>query len=234
VGQTIDVEGMPFQVIGVMASQGSNGFQNLDNEILIPITTEMNLFANGSQSVSTIAVSAASQTVMNQVEQEITSTLRVLHHLGPGQSSDFTIQNQASILSTLQSVSQVFTILLAGVAGISLVVGGIGIMNIMLVSVTERTREIGIRKAIGARRGVILAQFLTESVMLSLAGGAIGVLLGVGASALIGYFMHAGNVLSLTSVLLSSGFALVVGVVFGVYPARKASRLKPIDALRYE
>lgn len=233
VGQTIDINQIPFTIIGVLASQGSNGFTNLDDRVLIPITTYDNVLT-GSQSVSSINVSAASAAVMSQAQAELESTLRAQHGLAPGQSDDFRIQNQASLLSTLTSVTTVLSELLAGVAGISLVVGGIGIMNIMLVSVTERTREIGIRKAIGAKRGVILAQFLVEAMIISVLGGIIGIVIGGGGSDLLGLVMHFGNVVSGSAVLLAIGFSLVEGIVFGVYPARKAARLNPIDALRHE
>lgn len=233
VGQTIDINQLPFTVIGVAAPQGSNGFQNLDNAIAIPITTEMNLLT-GNDSVNSILVSAKSATVMNQAQQEITSTLRVAHQLTGNQPNDFSIFNQATILSALGSITTILTVLLAGISGISLLVGGIGIMNIMLVSVTERTREIGIRKAIGAKSSVILSQFLTESLVLSLSGAMIGLLLGGGIAIIGGQAFHLSGLVSLTSVLLAVLFAIAVGVIFGVYPARKAANLKPIDALRYE
>lgn len=233
VGQTIDINGIPFRVIGVLASEGSNGFQNLDDRVMIPVTTAMNDFT-GTDVLSSIDVSASSQTTMNQAQQEVQATLRNLHHLGPGQADDFTIMNQATILSALQSVSQEMTDLLTGVAAISLLVGGIGIMNIMLVSVTERTREIGIRKAIGAKRRVIMTQFLVESVVLSVGGGLIGVALGGGGAEVAGIIMKESNLVSPVAVMLSVSFAVLIGVLFGVYPARKASLLNPIEALRYE
>jgi len=233
IGQTIDINQIPFTVIGVMASQGSNGFLNLDDRVMIPITTYANVLT-GSQSINSMNISAKSSAVMNQAQAEVEATLRVMHHLTPGQADDFRIQNQASILSTLQGITGVLSELLAGIAGISLVVGGIGIMNIMLVSVTERTREIGIRKAIGAKRRVILMQFLVEAVIISVLGGIIGIAIGGGGSELLGLLMNFGNVVSGGSVLLSICFSVIVGIVFGVYPARKAANLNPIDALRYE
>ncbi len=233
IGETIDINQMPFTVIGIAAPQGSNGFQNLDDAVLIPVTTEMNLLT-GANTVNTINVSAKSADVMNQAQQEIESTLRVRHQLAAGQADDFTIMNQATILSALGSITTILTVLLGGISGISLLVGGIGIMNIMLVSVTERTREIGIRKAIGAKRGVILSQFLTESLVLSLTGALTGLILGAGGADIAGTLMKLGNVVSLSSVVLAVFFAIAVGIIFGVYPARKAASLKPIDALRFE
>ncbi len=232
-GQIIDINSIPFTVVGVAASQGSNGFQSLDNNIAIPVTTDMNLFT-GRQTVNTISVSAASANVMNQAQNELESTLRVAHQLQPGQTDDFQIQNQATILSALGNITTILTLLLGGISAISLLVGGIGIMNIMLVSVTERTREIGIRKAIGAKRSVILSQFLLESLTLSLIGAMAGLLIGGGGTAIVGRVFHLGNIVSLSAVILSVVFAILVGIIFGVYPARKASNLKPIDALRFE
>ncbi|GMA51017.1 hypothetical protein GCM10025857_23740 [Alicyclobacillus contaminans] len=193
----------------------------------------MNLLT-GSDSVQSISVSAKSADVMTQAQNEIEATLRVQHQLAAGQPDDFTIMNQQTILNALSSITTVLTLLLGGISAISLLVGGIGIMNIMLVSVTERTREIGIRKAIGAKRRVIMNQFLLESLTLSLMGAAMGLIIGGGLAELIGNLMHVGNVLSLTAVVLAVIFAVAVGIIFGVYPARKASKLKPIDALRFE
>lgn len=233
VGQTIDISGIPFTVIGVAKSQGASGFQNPDDAIAIPITTELNIF-EGSQNVTNIIVSATSSTNMSQAQQEIESTLRVAHQLTATESDDFTISNQATILSAMSSITTILTILLGSISGISLLVGGIGIMNIMLVSVTERTREIGIRKAIGAKRSAILGQFLTESLILSVGGALMGLLLGAGIVDIVGGVMKLGNLVSVLAVVVSVAFSIGVGIIFGVYPARKASLLKPIDALRYE
>ncbi len=233
IGAVIDIKQIPFTVVGVLATQNTIGVQNPNDYVEIPYTTAMNLFT-GSPYVNSILVSAQSPSVMTQAQGEITSTLRFLHHLGTGQASDFQIFNQATTLSALSSITTLISEVLSGVAGISLVVGGIGIMNIMLVSVTERTREIGIRKAIGARRQIILFQFLVESVVLSLSGALIGVLIGGGGAELIGVLMKQGSLVSLSSILVSVLFALAVGTIFGVYPARKAARLNTIDALRYE
>jgi len=233
VGQVVDINAIPFTVVGVAASQGSNGFQNLDDTIAIPVTTEMNLFT-GKQTVNSISVSALSSGVMNEAQSEIQATVRAAHQLQPGQANDFQIQNQATILSALGSITTILTLLLGGISAISLLVGGIGIMNIMLVSVTERTREIGIRKAIGAKRGVILSQFLLESLTLSLIGALTGLVVGGGGTLIIGQALHLGDILSVPAVVLAVIFAVLVGIVFGVYPARKASNMKPIDALRFE
>jgi len=233
VGQTIDINSIPFTVIGVAATQGGNGFNSPDEAIAIPDTTEMNLMT-GSDSVGSIVVSAKSSAVMNQAQMEMESTLRVQHHLGAGDADDFSIMNQATILSALGSISAILTALLDGVSGISLLVGGIGIMNIMLVSVTERTREIGIRKAIGAKKGIISRQFLMESLTLSLSGALIGVILAGAGAEIVGRILKIGNVVSIYAVVLAVVFAMAVGIIFGVYPARKAANLKPIEALRYE
>lgn len=233
VGQTIDINQIPFKVIGVLKTEGTAGFVNQDDRIIIPITADMNLL-DGTSYLTGIYVSVKSAALMNFAQVEITNTLRAVNQLTVGQANNFQILNQATILSTLTSITGTLTKLLAGIAGISLIVGGIGIMNIMLVSVTERTREIGIRKAIGATRGAILSQFVVEATFLSMMGGIIGVLVGV-AGAMIGESVtHYPHLLATGSMFVAFFFALMVGVVFGVYPARKAANLKPIDALRFE
>jgi putative ABC transport system permease protein len=184
--------------------------------------------------VSIINVKAKTEKVMDKAEAEITSILRERHRLKSGDEDDFNIMSQADILTTVQETSNTFTMLLAGIAVVSLIVGGIGIMNIMFVSVTERTREIGIRKAIGAQRRDILSQFLIEAIIVSLSGGIIGILLGISVSNLMSKFGGWETVITPVSVALSFSFALAVGLFFGFYPARKASLLNPIDALRYE
>ncbi|MCY0875014.1 MAG: ABC transporter permease [Firmicutes bacterium] len=233
IGATVDIRGLPFTVVGVLTAQNTTGFQNPNDYVNIPVTTAMNEMT-GSNYVSSIIVSAQTPAVMNQAEQEITSTLRFTHHLTGTEASDFQIFNQATTLSTLSSSTQTLTDMLSGVAAISLLVGGIGIMNIMLVSVTERTREIGIRKAVGAKKSTVLLQFLIESVALSVTGALIGLILGGGGSEVAGAITHSGNLVTAGPVLLSIGFALLVGIVFGVYPARKAANLNTIEALRYE
>ncbi|MGF9821191.1 ABC transporter permease [Brevibacillus agri] len=233
VGQTVQINRVPFTIIGVLKSQGSSGMTNNDDRILIPITTAMSRLTGG-KNVSTIYVSAASSDTMDAAQQDIRQTLRAQHNLRPQAADDFRITSQSDILSTAQEVSSSMTALLSGIAAISLIVGGIGVMNIMLVSVTERTCEIGIRKAIGAKRRDILRQFLIEAVTLSLIGGILGIAIGVGAALLISKLGSLATSISLTPILYAFLTSSLVGVIFGVYPARKAAQLKPIDALRYE
>jgi putative ABC transport system permease protein len=231
VGQLIRVRNVPFTIIGVLASKGSTGFQDQDDVILIPFETgQIRLF--GASALNSISVQVTQADQMAPVTQRLTQFLRQRHHLPAGQSDDFTVRNSADIVNTAEGVAQTLTMLLAGVAAVSLLVGGIGIMNIMLVSVTERTREIGIRMAIGARPGHVLTQFLVEAVLLSVVGGLIGVSIGVGAA--IGVPRLAGwpTAISYEAIAIAFGFAALVGVFFGYYPARKASQLNPIDALR--
>ena len=233
VGQTININGIPFTVIGVAAPQGGSGFQNPDDAIAIPITTEMNLFTGG-QTVTQIIASATSPSTMSQAQLEIEATLRAAHQLAPGVPDDFNIVNQATIVSALSTVTTILTALLGSISAISLLVGGIGIMNIMLVSVTERTREIGIRKAIGATKANILSQFLMESLVLSLGGAIIGLIIGAGGVDIAAMILKLSNLVSPIAVAVSVIFSVGIGIIFGVYPARKAARLNPIDALRYE
>lgn len=233
VGQTIEINKIPFEIIGILKSQGSSGMTNNDDKVLIPITTAMSRLTGGNN-VGTIYVSAVSSDVMDQAQFEVESTLRIEHNLRPNEENDFQVRTQEDILSTAQSVTSVMTALLSGIAAISLVVGGIGIMNIMLVSVTERTREIGIRKAIGAKRGDIMRQFLIESITLSLMGGILGIIVGIGSASLVGNMFDMSTAITLSPILYSFLSSMAVGIIFGVYPARKAAMLKPIDALRYE
>jgi putative ABC transport system permease protein len=231
VGSTIYVGGLPFQLIGIMQPKG--GLGTADDIVILPLTTVRELFV-GSTSVSAIGLSATSQDNINTVSGEITALLEQRHGIAAGASDDFSIATQAQLLGTVSSVSDVLTLLLAGIASISLLVGGIGIMNIMLVSVRERTREIGIRKAIGARGRDILAQFLVEALVLSLAGGVLGIAVGVLASFAIGTYAGWGFIFNPATVVVAVGFSLIVGIVFGVWPASQAARLDPVVALRYE
>ncbi|MBG9786448.1 ABC transporter permease [Brevibacillus laterosporus] len=232
IGKTIEINRIPFTVVGILKSQGSSGMTNNDDKVIIPITTAMERL--GQSSIRTIYASATSADEMLQAQFDIQQTLRAQHKLMPSQENDFTISSQSDILETAQSVTSVMTTLLSGIAGISLVVGGIGIMNIMLVSVTERTREIGIRKAIGATKVAIMQQFLIESVTLSFLGGMIGILLGIGAAWIVNKLGGVEIAITITPMLYAFLSSLFVGVVFGVYPAKKAAEMKPIDALRYE
>ncbi len=230
IGSTIDVGGLPFELIGILQPKG--GTTTADDQVMIPLSTAHELLV-GSNSVSAIGLSATSQDAINTVSAEITSTLEQRHGITNG-VDDFSIATQAQLLGTVGNVSGVLTLLLAGIASISLLVGGIGIMNIMLVSVRERTREIGIRKAIGARGRDILSQFLVEALALSLAGGLIGIGVGVIASFGIGTYAGWGFIFNPATVAVAVGFSLIVGIVFGVWPASQAARLDPVIALRYE
>jgi len=230
IGATIYIGGLPFELIGITEPKG--GSTSADDQVIIPISTAHELYI-GSDSVSAIGLSAVSQDAISTVSAEVTATLEARHGITNG-VDDFTIANQAQLLGTVSSVSDVLTLLLAGIASISLLVGGIGIMNIMLVSVRERTREIGIRKAIGARGRDILSQFLVEALALSLAGGLIGIGVGVVASFVIGAYAGWGFIFNPFTVVVAVGFSLIVGVVFGVWPASQAARLDPVVALRYE
>ncbi len=233
IGTDISVNGLPFRVIGILQPKGGSGFNNPDDEVLVPLATIHKYFIGGD-TVRTIGVSVTSDDQMTQVTDDITALLRDRHELAATDNADFSVFNQTQLLDAASSITATLTLLLGGIASISLIVGGIGIMNIMLVSVRERTREIGIRKAVGARGRDILAQFLIEALTLSLLGGLIGIVVGFGVSALIGQIAGWGVQLSLSTVAAAVLFSLAVGVVFGVWPARQAARLDPIQALRYE
>ena len=239
VGKSIKINGILFQVIGVLKSQGSGGFGfSRDSTTYVPITTAMARLSNsrvGNQkSVSTIEVSAANSDSNDAAIAAIAAKLHTLHKIGVGESNDFTVQSQSDILATATSVTSTLTVFLGAIAGISLLVGGIGVMNIMLVSVTERTREIGLRKAVGARRRDILYQFLTETLVLSIVGGIIGIIIGWGIATAVSAAGLMTTVVSVESVALAFGFSAAIGVFFGLYPANRAAGLKPIEALRYE
>jgi putative ABC transport system permease protein len=233
VGKPIRIGGMQFEVLGVLKSKGQSGFQNPDDQVLVPLQTARVRLIGGEQlrSISALAVSEAE---IPQAMAEIQTILRREHRLRPGDRDDFSIRNQSDFLSTLGETTQVFTLLLAGIAAVSLIVGGIGIMNIMLVSVTERTREIGIRKALGATKTNILLQFLIEALVLCMLGGVIGIVLGGGGAVLMRQFFNWNTSVGPSSVLIAFAFSAAVGIVFGVWPARRASGLDPIEALRYE
>jgi putative ABC transport system permease protein len=242
VGQTIRVSGQPYRVIGVLESKGGTGIANQDDQIFVPISTaRLRLLGGarfrGANVVGTVTVQVASTDVIDDVISAITETLDARHNTVAGEE-DFIIQNQQDTLNTVTQVTDVLTLFLGGVAGISLLVGGIGIMNIMLVSVTERTREIGIRKAVGARRSDILMQFLVESAVLSVVGGLIGILLGWLISVLLGQVKLGTTTIQplvgLDTVLLATLFSMAVGLFFGIYPATRAAGLQPVEALRYE
>jgi putative ABC transport system permease protein len=232
-GETIRVASRQFTVIGVMARKGTTGFGDADEQILIPFETgRYQIF--GTDRINDIWAKVSSEDSLAVAMGEIQTVLRRSHHLRQDQPNDFSIRNQADLLGVLSETTATFTALLAGVAAVSLLVGGIGIMNIMLVSVTERTREIGIRKALGATRQTILLQFLVEAVVLSIAGGAVGVALGVGASTVLRQSFGWEAAIDISAIIIAFAFAAAVGVVFGVWPARRAAVLDPITALRYE
>jgi len=233
VGQQINIGGNDFTVIGVSVAKGGTGFTNQDNQIFIPITTAQQLFT-GNKYASTISVEADTTNDMTAVQAEITTLLLSRHNISNPASADFSTVNQADIAATATSVSSTFTVLLAAVAGISLLVGGIGIMNMMLTTVTERTREIGLRKAIGAKKSDISTQFLVEAVSLTFIGGVIGVVLGVTASYVVTTFGGITTSITTSSIILAFCVSAGIGIVFGYYPARRAAAMNPIEALRYE
>ena len=235
VGQLIRIRRLPFQVIGVLAAKGSNSFgQDQDDQIVAPLgTVQKKLLANPLR-VNSILVSARSEDVVDNAIDEITDLLRQRHRIGAGQQDDFMVRSQSEIASAAEGTSQVMTLLLSSIALVSLLVGGIGIMNIMLVSVTERTREIGVRRALGARGSDIMLQFLIESAAVSLAGGAVGIALGMLIAFAVSHFASWPTLIAPQSILLAFGFSALVGIFFGFYPARTASKLNPIESLRYE
>jgi putative ABC transport system permease protein len=234
VGAPLRIAGFQFEVIGVLASKGQGGgFSNPDDQVLIPIQTARYRVVGGDR-LRSISLLAQSEKDIPVSMAEIEKLLRRQHRLRPGQADDFDIRNQSDFLATLGQTTQVFTLLLAGIAAVSLLVGGIGIMNIMLVSVTERTREIGVRKALGATPANILLQFLIEAVVLCALGGLIGVGFGVGGAIVLRVVFHWATAVSLDSAFIAFTFAALVGIVFGVWPARRAASLDPIEALRYE
>jgi putative ABC transport system permease protein len=233
IGQTIRIKSVIFKIVGTTKSKGGSGFNNADDVIYVPITTAQRFLA-GSEYVSTISIEADNPDSMTQIQSDVTELLMARHKITDATLADFNIMNQSDIVSSASSITTTLTLLLGSIAGISLIVGGIGIMNMMLTTVTERTREIGLRKAIGAKRKDISRQFLTEAVMLTVTGGVIGVALGKIFSFLINYFSGMSTSISLVSILLAFGVSAGIGIAFGYYPARRAARLNPIEALRYE
>ncbi len=234
VGQTIRINKSPFTVIGVLASKGqSMGGGDQDDTVLVPLTTAQERLL-GVTYIQAVSIQAASPEVIDQVQADIAALLRTRHGLQPDENDDFTVRNLVSVMETASETTGTITLLLGNIAAISLLVGGIGIMNIMLVSVTERTREIGIRKALGARYRNILLQFLVEAVSIGVVGGIAGIILGVGASFGISAVAGWKPVISTAAIIVSFGFSVLIGLFFGLYPARKAALLDPIQALRYE
>jgi putative ABC transport system permease protein len=233
IGQKIGIRGVSFEVIGILEPKGSSGFGNPDQEIYVPLATaQIRLF--GDDRIQSINVQAVSDRQIDAAINEIDARLRREHRLRQSQRSDFTIRNQTTLLETFRSTTRTFSFLLAGIALVSLLVGGIGIMNIMLVSVTERTREIGVRKALGARKRDILLQFLIEALALCLVGGFLGVVLGVGGAVALQKLAGWNTAVSPESIVIAFAFSAAVGIFFGLWPARRAARLDPIESLRYE
>jgi putative ABC transport system permease protein len=233
IGQTVKINRMNFRVVGVLKSKGDQGYYNPDDQVLIPLTTAMKQVF-GLEYLREVDVQAEDGADLGKLQQDISALFRKRHRIQPSVPDDVNIRSQADILEAAAGVTRTFTMLLGGIAGISLLVGGIGIMNIMLVTVTERTREIGVRKAIGAKDRDILRQFLIEAVLMSGVGGLIGVGLGVGGAQLLAKFTQFVTLVQGQSILLALGFAGAVGIFFGYYPALRAARLDPIEALRYE
>ena len=234
VGAEIRVKNIPFRIIGVLNSKGSGAMGNdQDDMVIIPYTTAMER-VEGVDYLRMIYVTGKDENGIDRLQSDIENLLRVRHGIKDTNLDDFNIQNMNSIMETMEETTGTLTLFLGAVAAISLVVGGIGIMNIMLVSVTERTREIGIRKALGATYSVIVTQFLIEAVVISLMGGIIGIILGIGSSKLIGMASGMSTVISIPTIGMSFAFSMAIGLIFGIYPARKAAKLNPIDALHYE
>lgn len=233
VGQTVRIKGVSFRIIGVAASKGGTGFSNQDNLAYIPLTlAQLQVF--GQSYLSSISLAAKSPDVMTDAENQVGYLLLSRHKLSDPTQADFSIFSQQDILNAASSTTGTFTTLLSGIAAISLLVGGIGIMNIMLVTVTERTREIGLRKALGAKKKIVITQFLIESILLTFTGGIIGIILGIALSYAISSLAHLQFVISPESILLAFAVSAGIGVLFGWYPAQKAANLEPIEALRYE
>jgi len=234
IGQQVRIRNVPFKIIGVLAEKGQTSVGTSNDDIILAPSRTVHERLSGGRFIGSIQVSAVSANQIPKAKEELRKIMREAHKLTQGEDDDFTIQDQADLATAATETSKILTILLGSVAGVSLIVGGIGIMNIMLVSVTERTREIGIRLSIGARSSDILIQFLTEAVVLSLAGGILGVALSFGVSYLLNNYTSQAANIQPEIIFLAFGFAGAIGIFFGFYPARKASKLNPIDALRYE
>ncbi len=233
IGQLLLIRGIPFEIVGVLSEKGSQGWNNPDEQILIPLNTaRFRVF--GTDRLRSITVQVAEGQSLEAGMVDLERVLRREHKIRPGDENDFMIRNQREFLATQQAATQVFTALLASIAAVSLVVGGIGIMNIMLVSVTERTREIGVRKALGATKINIMLQFLIEALVLCISGGTVGIMLGVGTAIVLAKVMHWNTLISPASIGIAFAFSAAVGLFFGIWPARQAARLDPIIALRYE
>jgi putative ABC transport system permease protein len=232
-GQTVRINQIQFKVVGVTKAKGGSGFSNQDDMVFVPLTTAQR-FLTGNDFVSTISVQAVDPQSMTLVQEQMTQLLLKRHHITDPLAADFNIMNQSDIVAAASSVTGIFTLLLASIAGISLLVGGIGIMNMMLTTVTERTREIGLRKSIGAKNMDITLQFLSESVMLTFLGGFFGIILGYLLALIISKLGGINTTISTFSVLMAFGVSAAIGIVFGYYPARRAAGLNPIEALRYE
>jgi len=233
IGQTIHINKVDFKVIGVTKEKGGSGMSNQDDMIFVPLSTAQRFLA-GSSYLSTIYIEIVDQESMTTAQEQITSLLLSRHNISNPELADFSVINQADIVASVSSISSTLTILLAAIAGISLIVGGIGIMNMMLTTVTERTREIGLRKAIGAKKKDISLQFLIESIMLTFIGGIVGILLGWILSYAVAYFGSMTTEVTSWSIFLAVGVSACIGIIFGFYPARRAAGLNPIEALRYE
>ena len=233
IGQTIQIRGIPFEIVGLLSEKGSQGWFNPDEQILVPLNTAQYRLS-GTDRLRSISVQVENEQTTNHALIEIERILRREHKLRPGAENDFQIRNQGDVLATLTATTTTFTYLLAGIAAVSLLVGGIGIMNIMLVSVTERTREIGTRKALGATPGNIMFQFLIEALVLCLVGGIVGILTGIGGAMGLARFAGWNTMVALPAIGLAFAFSAAVGLFFGIWPARRAARLDPIAALRYE
>ena len=234
IGQTIQLRGIPFEVIGVLAEKGAAAWIRPDDQIFIPQSTAQFRVMGGKDRLNAIYAATESTEELDQAYGEIDRVMRRKHRIRPGEEADFNIRNSSDLLEMFNETNETFTLLLAGIAGVSLLVGGIGIMNIMLVSVTERTREIGVRKALGATRRAIMTQFLVEALFLCVLGGFLGVAVGYGAAEMMTRIAEWETVVAPQAVAVALGFSAAIGLFFGIWPARRASVLDPIDALRYE